>query len=228
MTDDERIAYLAGDSSGAALDPADLAELDDLRELLADPALWVEPDAGLAQRVLDGIAAERPADTAAERPADTAPERLADVVPISEHRTRRLRYALLGAAAALIVAVGVAVGITSHQAHGAQFAASLTGTSLAPGATGSATLTQTTGGWHIQLNATGLPRLDNGSYYEAWLKDPNGVLVPVGTFNQPEHVTLWAGVPPTSYPTLTITRQTVAGGPASSHQVVLAGPVKPS
>ena len=70
---------------------------------------------------------------------------------------------------------------------------------------------------------TGLPRRDNGAYYEAWVKDSTGALVPVGTFNQPDDVTLWAGVPPASHPTFTVTRQLANGDPASTGQVVLLG-----
>ena len=47
--------------------------------------------------------------------------------------------------------------------------------------------------------------------------------MPVGTFNQPDDVTLWAGVPPSSHPTFTITRQLANGDPASTGQVVLLG-----
>ncbi len=73
-----------------------------------------------------------------------------------------------------------------------QFAAAVSGTALAPSARGTATLTKTPSGWRIQLSASGLPRLANGRYYQAWLKSPSGVLVPVGTFNDARQVTLWA------------------------------------
>ena len=85
---------------------------------------------------------------------------------------------------------------------------------------------KTAGGWRVTLHATGLPRLANGRFYEAWLKNPKGVLVPIGTFNQPTNITLWAGVPPTQFPTLTITRQQANGNPASSGQRVLVGKAK--
>ena len=55
---------------------------------------------------------------------------------------------------------------------------------LSPGATGDATLTKTSSGWRIELDATGLPRLENGRFYEAWLRNTAGVLVPIGTFNE--------------------------------------------
>ena len=50
-----------------------------------------------------------------------------------------------------------------------------------------------------------------------------GILVPIGTFNQSGDVTLWSGVPPTQYPTITVTRQQANGYPASSGQRVLFG-----
>jgi hypothetical protein len=103
----------------------------------------------------------------------------------------------------------------------------VSGTALAPGANGSATLTKTASGWRIQLAAAGLPRLAGGRYYEAWLKSAAGALVPVGTFNDARSVTLWAGVPPPQYPTLTVTRQSAGGSPASSGERVLTGSIRP-
>jgi hypothetical protein len=52
------------------------------------------------------------------------------------------------------------------------------------------------------------------------------VLVPVGTFNDARRVTLWAGVPPTAFPALTVTRQRAGAGPASSGERVLAGTIR--
>lgn len=200
MNDDDRIAYLAGDEA-VRLTPSERAELDGLRAALGDPAVWVEPPADLQERVVAAV-------------TDTATPR----------RSRFLRYAVVGAAAAAVLAVGVAVGLrTTHEARPVEYAASLSGTRLAPSASGSVTLTKTVSGWKIQLHATGLPRRDNGAYYEAWVKDSTGALVPVGTFNQPDDVTLWAGVPPASHPTFTVTRQLANGDPASTGQVVLLG-----
>ena len=102
---------------------------------------------------------------------------------------------LAAAAAAAVIAVVVTVGGGSNAT---QFQAALSGTALAPGASAQVTLTQTQGGWRISLQGQGLPRLDNGYYYEAWLKNSAGILVPIGTFNQPNNVTLWAGCRPPS------------------------------
>ena len=98
-------------------------------------------------------------------------------------------------------------------------------TGLAPGASGNATLTKTSSGWRIELDATGLPRLDNGRFYEAWLKNPAGVLVPVGTFNEGRKVTLWAGVSPEGFTALSVTREEADGNQASSGRKVLVAKI---
>jgi hypothetical protein len=51
------------------------------------------------------------------------------------------------------------------------------------------------------------------------------VLVPIGTFNQGPKVILWAGVPPTTFTTLTVTREQANGDQQSSGEKVLVGTV---
>ena len=109
---------------------------------------------------------------------------------------------------------------------GERFHAALAPTELVPGASGEATLTKTSSGWRIELDATGLPRLEGGRFYEAWLRNPAGVLVPIGTFNESQDVTLWAGVSPKDFPTLTVTRERADGDQASSGEKVLVGTVE--
>jgi hypothetical protein len=137
-------------------------------------------------------------------------------------------FVLVGATAtaALIVVIGVVVFRSSPSAQ--RFHAALAPTALAPGAQGTATLTKTSSGWRIELDATGLPRLEHGRFYEAWLRNAAGVLVPVGTFNEGTNVTLWAGVPPTDFKALTVTRERADGNQASSGEKVLVGPVNTS
>jgi hypothetical protein len=94
-----------------------------------------------------------------------------------------------------------------------------------PGARGKATLTKTSSGWRIELGATRLPRLAGGRFYEAWLRSRAGVLVPIGTFNEGQKVTLWAGVSPKDFPTLTVTREQADGDQTSSGEKVLVGTV---
>jgi hypothetical protein len=136
------------------------------------------------------------------------------------------RLALGGVAAAAVAAVAIAVVVAGSGSHGTRFQAALGPTGLAPGARGDATLTKTSSGWRIHLEATGLPRLAGGRFYEAWLRSPAGVLVPVGTFNVGRNVTLWAGVPPTAFTVLTVTRERADGNQASSGEKVLVGPVR--
>ena len=127
--------------------------------------------------------------------------------------------------AALVVAVAVAVSELGSGTSAESFHAALESTNLSPGAAGEATLTKTPSGWRIELDATGLPRLDAGRFYEAWLRDAAGVLVPVGTFNEGERVTLWAGVSPKDFTTLTVTREQADGDQTSSGEKVLVGRV---
>ena len=141
-------------------------------------------------------------------------------------RTPR-RLALGGVAAAAVAAAAiVAVVVVGSGSSGTRFQAALGPTPLAPGARGQATLTRTSSGWRIHLDATGLPRLAGDRFYEAWLRSSAGVLVPIGTFNDGRNVTLWAGVSPASYTVLTVTREQADGNQASSGQKVLAGPVR--
>jgi len=136
----------------------------------------------------------------------------------------------------LAVLVAVVAGITALSNSGGgspspaplQFAMVVNGTSLAPGAHGSATLTKMSSGWQVELSASGLPHLTNGRYYQAWLKNSAGVLVPIGTFNDAVKVTLWSGVPVTQFRTLSVTRQEANGNPASSGERVLIGTIKNS
>ena len=52
------------------------------------------------------------------------------------------------------------------------------------------------------------------------------MLVPIGTFNEARNVTLWAGVSPKVFATLTVTRERSDGDQASSGEKVLVGTVK--
>jgi len=138
---------------------------------------------------------------------------------------RRLVLAGTATTAALVVAVAVVVSELGSGTSAESFHAALASTNLSPGAKGEATLTKTPSGWRIELDATGLPRLDAGRFYEAWLRNAAGVLVPVGTFNEGVRVTLWAGVSPKNFTTLTVTRERADGDQTSSGEKVLVGTV---
>lgn len=235
MNDDERIAYLAGEPTGSIDDMEARADLDELRALLADPGLWDEPAPTLEDAVVNAVT--KAAGTSAARtiaplpPAETATtirasEPAAPVISIDRHRRRWIRSSmLLGAAAAAVVAVVAAMVVTGDKNDAETFSMTLAPTEALPAASGAATLTRTDSGWRIELDATGLPRLDEGDFYQAWLRNDDGTLVPVGTFNEGADVVLWAGVSPALYPTLTITRESDDNDQASSGDRVLVGTI---
>jgi len=249
--DRARIDYLAGDVDLSVgidlpLGEADRAELDELRELLADPTLWAEPPAELEDAVVTAIVAEaaalppldevRVADSSAAPAADGAVAAAAAApIDLSAARRRRAERAertgrrgwtrptllLAAAAAAIVLLVGGVVAL--NQTSQRTFDASMQPTDLAPNASGSAVMIKTDSGWKIELNVTGLPRLDNGRFYQGWLRNADGVLVPIGTFNEGTDVVLWSGVSPDAFPTITVTEEQADGNQASSGQRVLTG-----
>jgi anti-sigma-K factor RskA len=190
---------------------AQIAESPELAELLAEQ----ERAVGFARSAASEV--EAPAGLRARVDA--------------RRRARRVpgwrRPVLIGVAAAatVVVAVAVGLGVFGSSTSGERFHASLAATGLAPGASGNATLTKTSSGWRIELDATGLPRLDNGRFYEAWLKNPAGVLVPVGTFNEGRKVILWAGVSPQTFTSLSVTREEADGDQASSGRKMLVAKI---
>jgi hypothetical protein len=134
-------------------------------------------------------------------------------------------FVVVGAVATVAVVAAIGLAVLRSSTSGERFKAALGPTSLEPGARGDATLTKTSSGWRITLDATGLPRRDGGLFYEAWLRNRAGVLVPIGTFNEGPKVTLWAGVSPKDFPTLSVTRERSDGDQSSSGDKVLVGTV---
>jgi anti-sigma-K factor RskA len=170
-----------------------------------------------ALALLDSAAAETEAPSALRARVDAL------------RRPRRTRGGwrpvMLGTAAAAVAVVAFAVVARNEEPGGERFHATLGPTDLVPDARGEATMTKTDSGWRIELDATGLPRLDGGRFYEAWLRDASGQLVPIGTFNEGRNVMLWAGVSPKNFPTLTVTREQDDGDQSSSGEKVLVGTV---
>jgi anti-sigma-K factor RskA len=203
MNDDDRIAYLAGDDRPVPAE--DQAELDELRAMLGDSALWADPPADLEDRVAAAISAESVA---------TSPHASA---------RRSLWWRVIGIAAALVIAVGVAITLTRGDTGGEHFAVALEAPAGSGEATGQADFLRTDSGWRIKLDASGLPRLDGGRFYQAWMRNDGGTLVPIGTFNEGNSVVLWSGVSPHDYPTLTVNEEEADGDQASSGRRVLAG-----
>jgi len=138
-------------------------------------------------------------------------------------------YLLAGAAAtAVLVIAGIGIALLASSGSSARFHANLSATGLEPGVAGDANFYKKESGWRIELDATSLPRLADGRFYQAWLKNAAGVLVPVGSFNEGKKVVLWAGVSPQQFTTFSITRERADGNQASSGEKVLVGPVAES
>jgi hypothetical protein len=212
----DEMAELAALADGS-IDPARRAELEprvaDSRELAA---MLAEQQHAVALARTAAMGVDAPASLRA---------RVEDLQRPRSRRRRRSRLYLAAGAAA--VAVSIAAGVFAMQSapSGQQFHVALAATPLEPGATGDATMTRTDAGWQIYLEAQGLPRLANGRFYQAWLRSADGTLVPIGTFNDGNGVTLWAGVPPSHFPQLIVTRERADGDQRPSAEIVLAGTV---
>jgi hypothetical protein len=214
-TDDREVAELAALADGslsperrAALE-AEVGRSPELARRLAEQQRALE--------LVSGAAAEVEAPAALRARVDQ----------LGRGRRRRTalpaRPLLVGAAAAV---AAVAIGLVAFDSTSTEsFHVALASTELMPAARGEATLTKTDSGWRIELDATGLPRLEAGRFYQAWLRIPDGVSVPVGTFNEGRGVTLWAGVSPVDFPMLTVTREQADDDQASSGELVLVATV---
>lgn len=214
-TNEEREALLASSRAGA-LEPDEASELALLADVLADPSTWTEPNVGLEDAVAQAVADAKPTASTSVTPSATGARR--NAAP----RGRRVVLSAVAAAAAIAIVVGavlVARGGTSPD-----FKAQLTATGLAPRARASADITRNNAGFRITLNASGLPALHSGEYYQAWLKNTAGTLVPIGTFSSSDgRVTLWSGVSPRDFPIVTVTIEATDDDQASSGRRVLVG-----
>jgi Anti-sigma-K factor rskA, C-terminal len=210
--DDTRIGYLAGGADGSLV-AGERAGLDELRALLGSPALWVQPLASLEDNVVAAVVHAVQVRATASRTLNRGGRRRVG--------WSRLAFAVAGALAAALVGIVLTVG--GKRAAPERLAMVVFGTALAPRAHGTATLTRTPSGWEIHLTVAGLPHIGGGGYYEGWLQDTASDRVAIGTFNDARNVTLWAGVSPTAFTTLTVTVQRSGAGTAESEARILVG-----
>ncbi len=217
LTNEEREALIAGDRAGS-LRPDEADDLELMADLLADPSTWAEPDAHLENSVVAAVAAADPGS------GTSAPSTATRASTTAWSRRRRIFLSAVAVAATLAVVLGVLVATRSSSR--ADYAASLAATSPASGAQASAEITHTTAGFRVELDAHGLPTLPTGEYYQAWLKNAAGTLVPIGTFSSSDaRVTLWSGVSPKKFPTMTVTIEKTDNIQESSGVRVLIGQV---
>ena len=225
MTDDrtneERERLIAGDRAHA-LEPDQAAELSLLADLLADPTTWADPSPGLEDAIVRAVADATPAAATSVPRVDAQSRRTG-----AQSRRRRVVVSVIAAAAAIAIVVVAAVALTRGGAN-PDYQANLSATALAPGAHATIDIVKTDAGFRVALDASGLPPLQAGEYYQAWLKNAAGTLVPIGTFSSSDgRVTLWSGVSPSDYPTITVTIESADNDQASSGRRVLIGDAHP-
>lgn len=197
---------------------------NELVALLGDDAVWADLDASVTERTIAAVMSEVERDASeSPRGAPLPPP----VVDLASRRRTNWSSAALGAAAALLLAVGgfVVLNAVSGDGDGAtDFELALAPTDLEPGASGNIELTETPDGTRIVIETTGLPPAPDGTYYEAWLRTGPDFGVSAGTFHLrgggDVAIELWAGVSVEDFPLFTVTLQPV-GMAESSGQVVL-------
>lgn len=210
------------------IDPAELAAL-------ADGSLDPQRRAAVGARVagsaeLAELLSEQERAVALTRAAAADIETPAALRARVEKQPRprgRRRAAVIGVFATSAAVAAAIVGALDSGTSRERLHAALGPTALLPDARGEATLKQTPSGWRIDLEASGMPRLADGRFYEAWVRGTDGALVPIGTFNEGTNLTLWAGVSPKTFKILTVTRERADGDQASSGEKVLVGTVAP-
>ena len=162
----------AADEPDVALDPAVAA-------LLGDPAMWGRPGADLGDRVVRDVASESELGPRGVRPSGRS----------------GARYALLGAAAAVLAVLVAIVGLSAFDGSGERtVSAALIPTGRAGDAGGTVDVTASDAGVGIEVAAPDLPPCADDDYYVGWVTTSAGHDVPAGTFSSGGTIELWAGV----------------------------------
>jgi hypothetical protein len=219
-TNEEREALIAGEG-GKSLAPGEADELSLLAALLGDPTTWAEPAPELEDAIVAAVEQAPPTAAGESAPARANATR-------RESPSRRRRVGWLAAPAAAAIAAVIAIATLTGGGSGADFSGNLAATPLAPTGRATASITKNEAGFRVVLDAHGLPKLPAGQYYQAWLKDAHGTLVPIGTFSSSDgRVTLWSGVSPKDFNLISVTLEAADGNQASSGRKVLTGEVHP-
>lgn len=198
------------------------------------PAVVVEP-AGVTPERAEPEAGQPDAVEPEVVEPDAEPEVVTVVRPVRAQqpwwraRWGRLAWGIpVAAAAAAVFTTGVIAvdrALQPNPPAAETYVAS--GTSLAPEARATISVSGNWSGFSIKLDVTGLPGAAPGSYYSAWLRGTNGY-VPIGSFHERRccgTIELWSGVDPKDYDTLVVTLQAEGDPPTPSTLIILSTPL---
>ena len=147
------------------------------------------------------------------------------------HHTTGIRWRIWGpvAAAALLVVALLSFGAIRTLTSPSD-GLTLTATSAAPQAGGELQGEQIGDNLKVELDAWGLPKPEDGGYYEMWYARADGGRISCGTFTVPPDgsatVSMSAPVSSVAYPGVEVTQEPDDGDPGSSGKVVLKGSLR--
>ena len=134
------------------------------------------------------------------------------------------------AAAALLLAALLGVGILRAVSEDPSTGVPLAATAQAPEAGGQVRVEEVGENFQVKLEVWGMPELEEDEYYEMWYYAEDGGRISCGTFRAgPDGrttVNLTAPVSASDYPEIEVTRETDDGDPASSGEEVLEGKLR--
>jgi hypothetical protein len=217
---------------------ADAAELDAVARLLADLPTLEAPPAGL----FEAIAAEAFGDADAADPGAPAPSPVqpplralrsvgspAGQAP-TDRRAGARRWPLLAAAAAVVVAVGVAGALVQRDSADDPVEQQVQLVALPgfEGADGTARLVERGDDREVEVDLSGVD-LPAGSHLEIWLLDPAvSQTISLGVLDQPGPLTVPADVDLAATPIVDVSVEPDDGDAAHSGVSVVRGELDPS
>ena len=134
------------------------------------------------------------------------------------------------AAAALLVAAVLGLGLLQVLTGGSSTGVPLTATGLAPEAGGEVQVEEVGQNLRVDLEVWGMPELKEGEYYEMWYYAEDGGRISCGTFRARAEghttVNLTAPASARDYPEIEITREPDDGKPGASGEEILEGSLR--
>jgi hypothetical protein len=210
----------------AVPDADELAELRALADRVQmEPTTWEQPPPGLWQAIAGetGVASAPIEVAPVEAPAPAeAPVEASAPVDLAAQRARRRPVLpwILGAAAAVVVVVGLVVATADTSDPTSLASAPLD--RLGPAGTGEAELVDDDGTLSLRVDTEGLDAGDG--FLEVWVIDPDvtrlvslGPLRPDGTYDLPP------GLDPEDFPVVDVSVEPLDGDPTHSGDSVLRG-----